>query len=100
MALFTLGCSTTSPGYFGLIQSQGEDRRALWGDPEADVDVWKQHNPYDLAPQLKDVHLFIAAGNGQPGPLDRAGTTEDSIETQIGRESGARQAPEEPRPQR
>src|SRR5215207_8911360 len=31
-------------GYLGLIQSQGEDPLALWGDPDANVDTWKQHN--------------------------------------------------------
>jgi len=59
------------------------------GDPDGQVDIWKQHNPCDLAPQLRDVRLFISAGNGQPGPLDKAGTSEDSIETQIGAENRA-----------
>jgi|SRR5215211_2757691 len=44
---------------------------------------------YDLAPQLKGVRLFIFAGNGRPGPLDPAGTKEDSIETAIGAENRA-----------
>jgi diacylglycerol O-acyltransferase/trehalose O-mycolyltransferase len=78
-----------SRGYLGLIQSQGEDPLALWGDPDANIDTWKQHNPYDLAPQLKGVRLFISAGNGRPGPLDRAGTKEESIETAIGAENRA-----------
>jgi diacylglycerol O-acyltransferase / trehalose O-mycolyltransferase len=76
-----------SQGYLGLIQSQGEDPLALWGDPDANADTWKEHNPYDLAPQLKGVRLFISAGNGRPGPLDRAGTNADSIETSIGAEN-------------
>jgi hypothetical protein len=49
-----------SQGYLGLIQSQGEDPRALWGDPDANVTTWKQHNPYDLAPPTQRrpaVHL-------------------------------------------
>jgi diacylglycerol O-acyltransferase/trehalose O-mycolyltransferase len=78
-----------SQGYLGLIQSQGEDPLALWGNPDADVDTWKQHNPYDLAPQLKGVRLFISAGNGRPGPLDGARTNEDSIESSIGAENRA-----------
>jgi diacylglycerol O-acyltransferase/trehalose O-mycolyltransferase len=78
-----------SQGYLGLIQSQGEDPQALWGNPDANVDPWKQHNPYDLAPQLKGVRLFISAGNGRPGPLDGAPTNEDSIETSIGAENRA-----------
>ena len=81
--------SDESQGYLGLIQSEGQDPLALWGDPDGHVDIWKQHNPYDLAPQLRDLRLFISAGNGQPGPLDKAGTSEDSIETQIGAENRA-----------
>ena len=81
--------SDESQGYLGLIQSEGQDPLALWGEPDAHVDIWKQHNPYDLAPQLRDLRLFISAGNGQPGPLDKAGTSEDSIETQIGAENRA-----------
>jgi diacylglycerol O-acyltransferase/trehalose O-mycolyltransferase len=85
-----------SRGYLGLIQSQGEDPLALWDDPDANIDTWKQHNPYDLAPQLKGVRLFISAGNGRPGPLNPAGTKEDSIETAIGAENRAfaRRAPQ------
>ena len=81
--------SDESQGYLGLIQSEGQDPLALWGDPDGHVDIWKQHNPYDLTPQLEGVRLFISAGNGQPGPLDKAGTSEDSIETQIGAENRA-----------
>ena len=78
-----------SQGYLGLVSSQGEDPQALWGDPDADVDTWKQHNPYDLASQLSDVRLFISAGNGDPGPLDRKGTGHDSTETALGAENRA-----------
>jgi diacylglycerol O-acyltransferase / trehalose O-mycolyltransferase len=52
--------SNESQGYLGLIKSRGEDPLALWGAPDANVDTWKQHNPYDLAAELKrraTVHL-------------------------------------------
>jgi S-formylglutathione hydrolase FrmB len=78
-----------SRAYLTLIQFQGEDPQRLWGDPHADADVWKVHNPYDLAPQLAGTRLFVSAGNGQPGPLDAAGTGEDPIETSIGAENEA-----------
>ncbi len=41
----------------------------MWalGDPDADLETWKQHNPYDLAPQLNGVRVLISAGNGDPG---------------------------------
>jgi diacylglycerol O-acyltransferase / trehalose O-mycolyltransferase len=78
-----------SQGYLGLIQSQGEDPLALWGDPDTNVDTWNEHNPYDLAPQLKGVRLFISAGNGRSGPLNPSGTNEAPIETSIGAENRA-----------
>jgi diacylglycerol O-acyltransferase/trehalose O-mycolyltransferase len=78
-----------SQGYLGLVRSQGEDPTALWGDPKQDADVWRAHNPYDLAAQLKDVPIFVSAGNGQPGPLDKPGTGADEIEQSIGAENQA-----------
>jgi hypothetical protein len=75
-------------GYLGLVSSQGTpDPLALWGDPESDAPTWKQHNPYDLAPQLTRIPLFISAGNGDPGPLDERGTAPDSIEPAINAEN-------------
>jgi S-formylglutathione hydrolase FrmB len=75
--------------YLGLIQSRGEDPLGLWGDPNSDVDVWRAHNPYDLAPRLKNVQLFISAGNGQPGPLDDPHTAPDPIEISIAAQNRA-----------
>jgi diacylglycerol O-acyltransferase / trehalose O-mycolyltransferase len=43
---------------------------ALWGDPEAQKDVWQAHNPIDLAEALRGTPLFISWGNGERGPLD------------------------------
>jgi diacylglycerol O-acyltransferase/trehalose O-mycolyltransferase len=78
-----------SQNYLGLIQSQGEDPAALWGDPHADEDVWRAHNPYDLAAQLKGIPIFVSAGNGLPGPLDKAGSAVDDIEQLISAENEA-----------
>ena len=78
-----------SRAYLTLIQFQGEDPQRLWGDPDSDADVWKAHNPYDLAPKLAGTRLFVSAGNGRPGPLDFAGTGEDAIEASIGAENDA-----------
>ena len=38
-----------------------------WGDPVANADVWHQHNPSDLAADLRGVALFVASGNGARG---------------------------------
>jgi diacylglycerol O-acyltransferase / trehalose O-mycolyltransferase / mycolyltransferase Ag85 len=81
--------SSTSQNYLGLIQSQGEDPAALWGDPATDDEIWRRHNPYDLVPALRGTPLYISAGDGRPGPLDAPDTPADQIETSIGAENRA-----------
>lgn len=78
----------TSQGYIGLVQSQGEDGYALWGDPATDEDTWQEHNPYDLADRLQGMPVYLSCGNGESGPLDAEGTV-DSIEAQLRRENEA-----------
>src|SRR5215217_3985361 len=51
-------------GYLGLVQSYDANPLGLWGDPDKQPDVWKRHNPYDLAPQLGGTPLYISSGNG------------------------------------
>lgn len=46
------------------------DPMALWGDPVAQADIWKAHNPYDNAENLRGTRLYLSAGNGFRGPLD------------------------------
>jgi len=75
--------------YLGLVESEGEDPLALWGDPDRDVEVWRQHNPYDLAEQLKGRLVFISCGNGRPGRLDAPGTSPDDIEQSLYAENEA-----------
>jgi S-formylglutathione hydrolase FrmB len=53
-----------------LLRDFGENPDAVWGDPQRQGDVWAAHNPYDLAPRLRGVRLFVSVGNGRPGPLD------------------------------
>jgi S-formylglutathione hydrolase FrmB len=72
-----------SQAYLGLLQSQGQDPYGLWGDPVADVDVWRAHNPYDLAARLARTRLYVSAGSGRPGPLDSADATTDQTEIAI-----------------
>ena len=57
-----------------LLRDFDEDPDALWGDPRRHGDLWAAHNPYDLAPRLREVGLFVSVGNGQPGPLDGPAT--------------------------
>ncbi|WP_433226357.1 alpha/beta hydrolase [Actinomadura formosensis] len=44
----------------------------VWGDPDEQRVVWRQHNPYDLAGRLAGVRLHVSAGDGAPGPCDPA----------------------------
>jgi diacylglycerol O-acyltransferase/trehalose O-mycolyltransferase len=75
--------------WLGLVESYGEDPLALWGDPRSDADTWKAHNPYDLAPRLKGIPIFVSCGDGRPGPLDPRGTLVDEVEQRIGAENRA-----------
>jgi len=85
----TLISPAHSQNYVGLIESEGEDPLALWGDPERDVDRWREHNPYDLAERLRGRPVFISCGNGEPGPLDGTGASWDEIEWSLNEENKA-----------
>jgi diacylglycerol O-acyltransferase / trehalose O-mycolyltransferase len=67
----------------------------VWGDPVAQVDIWKAHDPFLNAAALKGTGLYIAYGNGKVGPLDylnENGTPWDpggAVEHECGRQSAA-----------
>lgn len=44
----------------------------VWGDPDEQRVVWRQHNPYDLAGRLAGVRVHVSAGDGAQGPYDAA----------------------------
>jgi S-formylglutathione hydrolase FrmB len=54
-----------------ILRSQGEDPLVLWGDPIRQASTWRAHDPYQLASRLRGTALFVAFGDGRPGPLDR-----------------------------
>ena len=54
----------------GSSREQGGWPSAIWGDPVAQADVWKAHDPTDNAAALKGTALYVAYGNGKIGPLD------------------------------
>jgi len=62
------------------ISNAGEDPLALWGAPVAQRAIWQAHNPMDLAHRLLGIPLYVACGNGEPGPLDPPGRGTDSGE--------------------
>ncbi|MFL6126694.1 alpha/beta hydrolase [Actinophytocola sp.] len=72
-----------------IVAGTGADPLALWGDPVADAKVWAAHDPFDLAPRLRGLKVFISGGNGQPGPLDAPDSGLDSLEQLLGEQSVA-----------
>jgi ABC-type glycerol-3-phosphate transport system permease component/S-formylglutathione hydrolase FrmB len=54
-----------------VLRSQRQDPLALWGDPVGQAATWRDHDPYRLASRLRRTALFVAFGDGRPGPLDR-----------------------------
>jgi S-formylglutathione hydrolase FrmB len=73
----------------GILQSEGEDPDALWGDPDRDAKRWAAHNPRDLAARLRGTRLFVSSGSGRPGPLDPPNAGSDPIEPVVLRETGS-----------
>jgi S-formylglutathione hydrolase FrmB len=74
------------PGYFGSAASfsgsisiqrpewptgfdtQGENHLDVFGDPDAQRFYWTGHNPTALTANLRHTRLFVAVGDGVPGP--------------------------------
>ena len=50
------------------------------GASGTDMRFWSGHNPVELAANLQGVALYLAAGNGTPGPSDPAGSAFDVSE--------------------
>lgn len=47
---------------------------SVFGSPVTNQIVWQAGNPVNLAANLQSMDLYLATGNGQPGPLDPPGT--------------------------
>ncbi|RZS37648.1 S-formylglutathione hydrolase FrmB [Herbihabitans rhizosphaerae] len=60
-------------GIKGILESEGLDPNALWGDEVANNDIWRAHNPANHVADLRGVQLYVSAGDGNPGPLDPPG---------------------------
>jgi diacylglycerol O-acyltransferase/trehalose O-mycolyltransferase len=79
----------TPRAWLGLFSDYTDDPDAVWGDPKADRDVWRAHDPTSLLPALAGVALFVSAGDGRPGPFERGRGERDPIETEVGAETRA-----------
>jgi S-formylglutathione hydrolase FrmB len=55
----------------------------FWGDPIAQADIWKSHDPTNLAGQLGKLALFVSYGDGGKGPLDVGDVPSDDLEPWI-----------------
>jgi S-formylglutathione hydrolase FrmB len=71
----------------GLFAAEAPDPLAIWGDPAEDRAQWAAHDPTELAGRLRGVRLFVASGNGDPGPYEAPGARRDPIEATTYRES-------------
>jgi S-formylglutathione hydrolase FrmB len=70
----------------GLLRSFGDDPLALWGDPDRQAAVWREHDPAELASGLRGTALFVGFGDGRPGPFDgpdAAGTSQSMLEARL-----------------
>jgi diacylglycerol O-acyltransferase/trehalose O-mycolyltransferase len=67
---------TALPGY-------GPDGHCTWGDPYTQHVVWLDNDPTYLAENLKGTPLFLACGNGSPGPYDSSSPGFDPTEYEV-----------------
>jgi S-formylglutathione hydrolase FrmB len=54
---------------------------ARWGEPG--TASWTAHDPIQLVRHLQGTLLYVAYGDGTPGPLDAANTSTDGVESWI-----------------
>ena len=59
---------------------------ALWGNPVAQRDIWEANDPTYSVDRLHSVKLFVASGNGQPGPFDTS-SQPNATEVEVDAES-------------
>ncbi|GII27884.1 alpha/beta hydrolase [Planotetraspora mira] len=70
-------------GLEGLMREYGVDPRDLWGSVDERPEVWKAHNPADLAGHLRGVRVYLSCGDGRPGPFDTPDQAVDAGERSI-----------------
>jgi S-formylglutathione hydrolase FrmB len=55
----------------------------LWGDPVAQADNWRAHDPTVNVAALKGTALYVSYGDGGKGPLDKIEPPSDDLEPWI-----------------
>ena len=78
------GVFLAAASYSGVLDPLGAgvttDGNGTWGDPTAQVDIWRAHDPLELAAALKGTALYVSYGDGLAGPLDHGVVTSDDPE--------------------
>jgi S-formylglutathione hydrolase FrmB len=67
----------------GLTVQDGATPGDVFGVRETDEVRWRAHNPWDLAENLRGLHLELRTGNGQPGPYDDGAGPPDALESTV-----------------
>lgn len=87
------GLFKAAASYSGVLDPRASDTNpgasATWGDPVAQEDIWRSHDPMSLAPELAGIPLYLSYGSGGAGPLDVGPVDPDDLEAAIGAENDA-----------
>ena len=69
-ASFSGALDTNYEPFTGAFESAArtdDDEPAVWGSRKEHEEIWRAHNPADLAANLASVQVLLYTGNGQPG---------------------------------
>jgi S-formylglutathione hydrolase FrmB len=69
--------------YLGLFAGFTDNPAAIWGDPDTEREVWRAHDPTELADRLRGVGLFVSSGDGRRGPYDAPDARPDLLERTV-----------------
>lgn len=78
--------------FSGLVDPVGSDffhDQLLWGDRDAQADVWAAHDPVAMAEELEGKAVYLWSGDGEPGPFDPEGTEPDGLEAWVAEHNAA-----------
>ena len=73
--------------YSGILDPLGSGAYTptgdVWGDPLAQADVWREHDPLDNVSALVGKTLFVSYGDGHAGPFDNGVVPEGDLESWV-----------------
>lgn len=49
------------------VKYAGEDPTAMWGDPQLQGSIWREHDPWWLAENLRGMELYVSGATGMRG---------------------------------